>query len=438
MFNTLRTLLALSLNNHWIVRTGDISVAFLHASIANSNLYMMPPREFYKPTDCIVWKRNKAIYGLRSSPKAWQNHLCDVLQQLKLERSSEEPNIYMTPTRDCYVLVYVDDLLFLGQQQTVDKLFTAIQQQLLFRPTGTLHAGSIVSFMGRNIHNRGDQYEISLISDYVDKLLRETNMTNCNPAVAPGTSTIKQAAETADHEQPLHEEEHKAYRRAVGQLQWKTYTRPDICYATKELARSLQAPTTTDQQKLKYLLRYIKGTKHYKQVIRPTAKIPASATPDINVYVDSDWAGCSTTRRSTRGFIITILGTTASYGSRSQETVALSSAEVELYAINTGATEALYLRNLLMQLLRVKHVNIKIHTDSSSGKSMATRIGSSRKAKHIELKHLFIQQLVLNNIVRIVKIHTNDNPADILTKHVSTETLNRHLHSVGLTTRNLN
>ena len=76
-------------------------------------------------------------------------------------------------------------------------------------------------------------------------------MTNCNPAVAPGISTLKQAAATADHEQPLSEEEHKAYRRAVGQLQWKTYTRPDICYATKELARSLQAPTTTDQQKLK-------------------------------------------------------------------------------------------------------------------------------------------------------------------------------------------
>ena len=137
MFNTLRTLLALSRNNNWIVKTGDISVAFLHASIANSNLYMMPPREFYNPTDGFVWKLNEAIYGLRSSVKAWQNHLCDVLQQLKLERSSADPNIYMTPTRDCYVLVYVDDLLFLGQQQTADKLFAAIQQQLLFRPTGT-------------------------------------------------------------------------------------------------------------------------------------------------------------------------------------------------------------------------------------------------------------------------------------------------------------
>ena len=74
----------------------------------------------------------------------------------------------------------------------------------------------------------------------------------------------------------------------------------------------------------------------------------------------------------TTGFIIKILGTTVSYGSRTQETVSLSSSEAELYAINTGATEALYLRNLLMELLCVKHVNIKIHTDSSSGKSMET------------------------------------------------------------------
>lgn len=28
----------------------------------------------------------------------------------------------MTPTRDCYILVYVDDPLFLGEQQVVDKL----------------------------------------------------------------------------------------------------------------------------------------------------------------------------------------------------------------------------------------------------------------------------------------------------------------------------
>ena len=436
IFCVLRTLLTLASNNGWIGITGDISTAFLHAAAATADLYMYPPKEFYNPEDNIVWKLLKAIYGLRSSPKAWQKHLSEVLQQIGLHRSTAEPNIYMTTTRNCFVLVYVDDLLFLGEEQTVNKLFKAIQQQLLLRPTGTLSTGNTVAFLGRNITNRGDYYEISLADEYVTTLLKETNLQDSKPAPAPGTSALKTA--TADHDQPLSTEEHAQYRRAVGKLQWMTYTRPDISYATKELARALQQPTTADQQKLKHLLRYIKGTKDYKQIIRPAVKLPAKAIPDINVYVDSDWAGCPTTRKSTTGFIISLLGTTINYGSRTQATIALSSAEAELYAINTGATEALHIRSLLMELLNINKVNIKIHTDSSSGKSMATRIGSSRKAKHIELKHLFIQQLISHDYVRIIKIHTNDNPADILTKYVSTETLQRHLQQAGIGIQHLN
>ena len=124
------------------------------------------------------------------------------------------------------------------------------------------------------------------------------NLSNSRPAVAPGTSALKTA--TAEQDQQLSADEHAQYRRAVGKLQWMTYTRSDISYATRELARALQQPTTSVQQKLKHLLRYISGTKLYKQVIRPTVKLPEKATPDLNVYVDSNWAGCSTTRKSSQ------------------------------------------------------------------------------------------------------------------------------------------
>lgn len=176
IFYVLRALLTLSCNNGWIVRTGDISTAFLHASAATQDLYMYPSREFYNPTDCVVWKLNKAIYGLRSSPSAWQKHLAEVLPQLGLVRNAAEPNIYMTATRDCYILVYVDDLLLLGQQQTVDNIFNQIQQHLLLRPTGTLHPGNTVSFLGSNITNRGDHFEISVSNDCIDKLPADNNM----------------------------------------------------------------------------------------------------------------------------------------------------------------------------------------------------------------------------------------------------------------------
>ena len=125
----------------------------------------------------------------------------------------------------------------------------------------------------------------------------------------------------------------------------------DISYAMKELARSLTGPTTADPQKLKHLLRYIKGTQNYKLYVRPTVRA-MDTTPDIDVFVDSDWAGCSTTRKSTKGFVIKFMGSTIHFGSRAQATIALSSGEAELYAINTGATEALHIHNLLPEASR--------------------------------------------------------------------------------------
>ena len=115
IFCVLRLLLTLALTCNWIVRTGDISTAFLHAKAGKEDLSMFPPAEFYHPEDNIVWKLNKAIYGLRSSPKAWQNHLAETLQQLGMQRLTSEPNVFKTATGNAFILVYVDDLLFLGE-----------------------------------------------------------------------------------------------------------------------------------------------------------------------------------------------------------------------------------------------------------------------------------------------------------------------------------
>ena len=195
IFCVLRMLLVLALCNNWICLTGDISTAFLHAAAATADLFMYPPAEFYNAFDQIVWRLNKAIYGLRSSTKAWQNHLAEVMQQLGLRRLVSEPNVYATPQGDAYILCYVDDLLFIGQQETVNKLFKSIQQHLLLRPTGELTVGNTISFLGRNICNKGDYYEISLADSYTTELLEEANMLNCNPAPAPGTNTLKASSE---------------------------------------------------------------------------------------------------------------------------------------------------------------------------------------------------------------------------------------------------
>ena len=210
-----------------------------------------------------------------------------------------------------------------------------------------------------------------------------------------------------------------------------TYTRPDICYATKELARDLTAPTTHSQQKLKHLLRYLQGTKNLNYIVRP-ASMSTKDEIQVDVDTDADWAGCPATRKSTSEFVVQVAGATVHFGARTQAVVALSSAESELYAIGTGATEALHVRNFLQEAMSTTRVMTRIHTDSTSGKSIATRIGSSKKAKHIELKHLFVQQLVQNGILSIHKVGALDNLADIFTKYIGADTLRRRLYGVGL------
>ena len=71
--------------------------------------------------------------------------------------------------------------------------------------------------------------------------------------------------------------------------------------------------------------------------------------------------------------------------------VATSSAEAELYACSKACSEALGAQTLLRDL--GKEVTVSVHMDSSSALSMAQRAGLG-KAKHIDVQHLWMQELV--------------------------------------------
>ena len=316
LFCILRVLLTMALVYNWPVCTGDVSVAFLHAAAISHSLVMRPPHEFYNEENRhIMWRLNKAIYGLRSSPKQWQDHIAHILTvTLKLVRCTTESNVYTS--KDClvYIMIYVDDLLFIGVQSIINTLFSRIQKEVLLRHTGDLTVGSTIHFLGRNISHRGDYIDISLNNDYVDIILEESGMATCNPAPSPGVSHMKG---TAEDEAPLDREQHKRYRRLVGKIQWLAYTRPDISYGAKELARSLQAPTQFDNKKLKRMIRYLKGTRRMRHNLRPKIQTQDKRIPlNIDTYTDANWASCETTRKSTTGFVLYFFGAAVHYGSK--------------------------------------------------------------------------------------------------------------------------
>ena len=170
LFCILRVLLTMALVYNWSVCTGDVSVAFLHAAAITHNLVMRPPHEFYNEEHRhIMWRLNKAIYGLRSSPKQWQDHIAHVLTvTLELVRCTTESNVYRSKGCLVYIMIYVDDLLFIGLQSIINTLFSRMQKEVLLRHTGDLTVGSTIHFLGRNISHRGDHIDISLNNNYVE------------------------------------------------------------------------------------------------------------------------------------------------------------------------------------------------------------------------------------------------------------------------------
>ena len=63
---------------------------------------------------------------------------------------------------------------------------------------------------------------------------------------------------------------------------------------------------------------------------------------------------------------------------------------------------------------------------------MAGRFGTSRKTKHVELRRFYMQELVQSGLLKLRKVLGALSPADILTKNVGKDTLNKLLPTLGL------
>ena len=247
-------------------------------------------------------------------------------------------------------MVYVDDLMVMGRQPQL--LFDQIREKVLLKSTGTLKTGSTISFLGRRLRHNGEGVELLPALNYIEELLEEHHLHNARPATTPGTKQLK--AEIGDGVSELTSPDATMYRRAVGKLMWLTPIRPDINYSVKELSRQLTNPTVEDVGRLRHLLRYLKGTLNYSLLISPKLIPHKDAPLELDVYVDSDWAGCRTTRKSTSGAVISVLGTTIHHYSRTQNSTATSSAEAELYAIGSGTAEGLGVVNFLREACLMK------------------------------------------------------------------------------------
>ena len=114
--------------------------------------------------------------------------------------------------------------------------------------------------------------------------------------------------------------------------------------------------------------------------------------------------------------------------SSTQAVVALSSGEAELYALVKASSEGLGFQSIARDL--GWSMPIRVHIDSSAAKSASSRLGLG-KLRHVDVKHLWIQESVAAGRISLHKIRGDENPADVLTKPQSGEKMAGLLARVG-------
>ena len=120
----------------------DYTQAFLNGEVREGEqLYAQPP-EGWNPkilTDGrrVVWRVRKAMLGLRTSPRRWQEHLSGKLEEHGFVQDERDPCLFVNTELDICIGVHVDDMLAVGPSELTKNLL----QELLERHDNELGYG---------------------------------------------------------------------------------------------------------------------------------------------------------------------------------------------------------------------------------------------------------------------------------------------------------
>ena len=254
-------------------------------------------------------------------------------------------------------------------------------------------------------------------------------MSNAKPVGVPLANHFKLSKSSCpSSKKEIEEMSTIPYSSAVGSLMYAMVcTRPDIAHAVGVVSRFLSNPGKKHWEAVKWILRYLKGTSNSSLCF-------GGADPVLEGYTDSDMAGDPDGRKSTSGYLYTFAGGAVSWQSRLQKCVALSTTEAEYIAVAEAGKEMLWLKRFLQEL-GINQTEYKIHCDSQSAIDLSKNSMYHSRTKHIDIRYHWIREVMDQQLLKLVKIHTKENPADMLTKVVTQEKLKLCRDIVGITFR---
>ncbi|GJT23873.1 putative ribonuclease H-like domain-containing protein [Tanacetum coccineum] len=228
-------------------------------------------------------------------------------------------------------------------------------------------------------------------------------------------ASVKTASTPIETQKPLVKDEEASdvdvhlYRSMIGSLMYVTASRPDIMFAVCACSRFQVTPKTSHLSAVKRIFRYLKG--------KPKLGLwyPRESSFDLESYSDSDYAGANLDRKSTTGGCQFLGRRLITWQCKKQTIVATSTTEAEYVAAASCCGQVLWIQNQMLDY-GFNFMNTKIYIDNESTICIVKNPVYHSKTKHIAIRHHFIRDAYEKKLIQVLKIHTNDNVADLLTK----------------------
>ena len=304
-----------------------------------------------------------------------------------------------------------------GEKMQLEAFLHRLSESFSLTDTQQLENNTPLIFMGKILElNQADRaISLYLPEAFYSDLLRRYSLEGATTRSTPTKELDKKASRWQNI--ILDASRTKLYKQTVGDLIWSSMLRPDTSFAVQQLAQSFMKPTEHDEEQLRSLLQYMKGTQQYCVSLGVPRKWVRAKELELLAFTTS-W---KTASRSTLGVCLSFMGVPCA---ASIQTQATTKAAAELSSVRLASTIAFHTRSLLQDLGLDKPFAFRVLT----GGPLAQKLGLSKKTRHIQLRSRFGQ-------FQLSKVQPRQNLAEQLANTQTACGLHRFLPKLKMHTR---
>lgn len=399
---TARLIFALVAAFNLDLRQRDAVTAFLNTPLPTVT-YTLMPEGFQQPGMC--WKLDRALYGLRFSPKLWQQEASRVLIKLGLKPVPEDPCVFVT--YGIIVFFYVDDFIIASHPSVREKALQ-LERDLEAHWELTDH-GEAEWFLNIRIIRNRQQRKLWLCQDaYISSMAARYHLTDRASVNTPlPVEEIKPFDGTAT---PA---EIKIYQGKVGSIQYAaTITRPDVAKAAAKLSQFLQNPGPQHHRAVDRVICYLYTTRY-----RALQYGDKGDMESFELASDASFAD-NLDRRSSAGYICQVYGGPVDWKASKQPTVTTSTTEAELLGMSDAARSLQWWKRFLGRIKFKTNHTIALRCDNQQTVTLLTSEHAKidTKLRHVDIHGHWLRQEVSEGRIDIKWVPTARMAADGLTK----------------------